>query len=328
MHPYFSQFTQHDVLWSPPPDVDDPAWQQAFDNATEQAKRSIANNWLWLINKDTALVASTMLVAWIGKYTEFYAKIAPYVDSNMFSNARLRGTFDDFKRVLRSVNDSDKLYELLRECWFNEHKNIDSFRSLYDLFVSQRAFAGQDTTPYYPVFQKLLWNQVAVNAADELDWLEIAVLMSAQCGLEGINPTDKVGNYVDDRRSLAWQKLGYLVRYVAKESKQDKANQPVLSVITATNPVTAVKAFKPLLEFALRGAPGAPPVLKPGTIFNESKAELTNVYPMLRQFIPALTSIWDSAESLEMPYTLAFDSYLNTQTKVISPSLPDDLNCT
>lgn len=329
MHPYFLQHGNPNFQWLPPPDIADASWRFAFETGNAQVKHNIANEWLWLLNKEMSKIDGRRVLYFIAPHAALYAKISPYVDSVLFMNHRLKGVLTDFTDTSNaqweSVNNSSLFIEQLDNCWFLDGENPARFHDILKFCDNQSVHGLEVVKHYLYILEALIENNMSNTKKDEALWYELSVLLAARSGLLALDPDGTVHDTEEQSPSYAWKKLCYMVRYGKKLTKEQKRNDTLTPVINSTEPLVAVKAFDLILGSHALAKRTGPPVLPAKTILNDDGDDTSNVYPMLRTWIPALSDMWSAAESLDMPYQTVFSNIIKAAPQKAAVHLPDDI---
>lgn len=329
MHKYFAQHGNPDYVWAPPPGLADPSWSLAFERGSTQAKHNIANEWLWLLNKELAKVDDHVLLFAVAPYAAMYSKVSTFVSTGLFDGHRLKGVLADFTvdtmAQWASVKESGVFIDMLNKCWFSDGLNPLRFHDIINFCSQQDVYGLEVVKRYFPIFESLVANNVAYANSGQEQWYELSVIFAAKSGLAALDPDGLTNHSKEHSAAYAWKKLCYMVRYGKKLTKEQKRNDYLTPIIAATEPLVAVKAFDLILKSHALAKRSSPPILPARTILNEDTEDTTNVYPMLRKWIPALTDVWSAAESLDLPYESVFSNILNAPREKIDLELPEDI---
>lgn len=331
MHSYIEHLNARVTALPLPPEPSDPSWEDAFDSGNEQQRRNIATHWLWMLNNRIPNPDEESVVAWLAPYARMYAKVGLYVKTDDFTDRVFKGTIEDVIKLEASklswISESASFIYSLKHAWFEEPDNPDAFAKLITYIQASPKNARAAMQAYYPILQYLAWQHVKHDNDVQSEWLPLAVAISTQCGIDKVSTTNPFTRCNIDVRGADWHTLAYSAMYGVKPKKRNP-EAAVERRIQMTPLMLRLETFSYLLDKVFKFTTPGKHSLVANTELNPTASVESNLYPMLRRFIPECSKVWDVAEGLGVPVFKAFEEALKVDKAKanIGDNLPRDFS--
>lgn len=329
-NPFFNQFK--DTVWVPPnlPALFDTDWINSFKAGSLQEQKNLANGWLWVLNlnmrhMDDEDDVKDQISLVVDDNYEWLRLALPCATSQLFKNERFDGSLQRlFELTSKTAIQFKPLFtEALHKMWFGQgNERLDGLSSMAPL-IRVRVDNYQDLPKLRHLVQKLAWD-IALENPTNVDARKHAANISVTYGLTEVTPAKHRA-----AECMAWHSISRLSGGVNTNPRLAYGCD-TLAVLRSENPAVAA-ANLPRIMHRQRNDTGKsnPYKNRLGLVYNINK-ELEKItdYDVLREWIPARTSMWDAFETLDIPYTEAcaqVANEINVKVETII-ALPPELN--
>lgn len=328
---FFKQINQLTTAWEPPPRPSENGWLEGFDDASELQKKNIANSWMWSLNNEFITSDDACKTIFLVSYYRTYAKLGPYVDADKFRHHPYDGTFEAVTQRESpgrwnnmSAEIRDKFLAACEEVWFNPHADkMKAYEKVLDAVHLADIHGKRQMDRFYPILMKEVWSMLDKGNVTGEDWQKIATYLTVRGALDGMNTGPCTQALAQLHQGRAWYMLALHAKY--NNSMDITSVAQYKSVVHATNPRAAALSLRAIIAQAYVSNAEGEHCLRPNTTLNTANEPSTDIYGMLREWLPTLTDYWNTAESLGITYHDAL-GYAAEGTVLDKPnaSLPED----
>lgn len=329
---YFKRLREQTSLWEPPPPAADPGWFDGFASASDLEKTNIATNWLWVLNNEYRASDTECRANFSAQYIHSYATAAPWVRREHFLDSPYDGTpqallLSDEPGVWNHVDPDtrDLFTDAFRRAAMDPRADkVAAFGDLEKAIKGADKHGQRQLTRFYPLILTSLWLEETKHEHLDIVWQRTLVKLSVTCATaDGIPPRNDA---VSALKSLgnAWMRLAYFA--CNSFTVDSTVGEELRASVINTNPTIAVEAFTEIFTQIMGVGKLDGLFLRGNTVMNPGKKDSSDIYSILRKWVPAYTDLWTTAEGLDLPLSLALEQATALPTIQPKLSLPTDLS--